>query len=175
MSTLLDCERCILYVFDPTSGQLQTKAVRGPRIERFSVPPDKGIIGAVYSTRNGIILKSPYEDTRFDRTLDQKRKSLTRNMICVPLKMKGNCIGCLEVANKRGSVFSEQDYQLTAAVAKELAAGLFSKKFKIAAEGMAKEKAEFKEKVKQVANENLLTPLLKNVLIILAEIIKCER
>ncbi len=39
---LLDSERCIMYIYDPVAKLLQTKAVRGPKIDCFTVPPEKG-------------------------------------------------------------------------------------------------------------------------------------
>jgi len=164
-----------MYVYDANTKMLQTKAVRGPRIECFAIPAERGIIGAVFTTKNGMMLKSPYEDPRFDRMIDQNRKSITRNMICVPLKSGGKCVGCIEVANKKGTMFTEWDYKLVASVSRELANGLVANQFKSVGEEMGKSKNVFKDKVGQVANENLLTPLLKGALIILAEILKCEK
>ena len=132
-------------------------------------------MGYVYTNRNGVMLRSPYEDSRFDRSLDQQRKSITRNMICVPLKTGTFCHGCLEISNKRSGPFTESDYQLVISVAKEIAAGFSAQSLKKAFSECGQEGDEFRTKVAQIAGENLLTPLLKSILIILADILKSEK
>ena len=96
-------------------------------------------------------------------------------MVCVPLKTCNSCFGCLEIANKRGSAYSDQDYQLLVSVAKELTSGLMEQSLQNGVKGYGKENEEFRSKVAQLANENLLTPLLKNMLIILADMLKGEK
>lgn len=165
-----------MYIYDPTTKQLQTKAVRGPKVDCFSVPADKGIIGYVYRSRTGVSLRSPYEDPRFDRGVDLMRKSVTRNMICIPLRVGDTCVGCLEVANKRsGDGYSEQDYQLAQSVAKEIAGGVVALNSKHAFQDLGKESEAFRSRVGQVSGENLLAPLLKSVLIILTDILRSEK
>lgn len=114
-----------------------------------------------------MLLESAYEDWRFDKSLDQKRRSATHNMICVPIGVGEQCLGCLEVANKRIGSYNKHDYELAVAVARELALGF-------AVQVKASEDAE-DGRVSQIANENLLSPLLRNVLKILLEILKCEK
>lgn len=175
MAVLLDSERCILYLYDSVRKCLQTKAVRGHRIDCFSVQPNQGVVGSVFSTGIGVILKSPYDDLRFDRQIDQYRKSITRNMICVPLKISSDCIGCIEVANRRGYDYSQDDYQLVECVAREVSTGTLAIKIAQTKEPHNRIDNEFKENISHLTNENLLSPLLKNVLIILADYFKSEK
>ncbi len=122
-----------------------------------------------------MLLRSPYEDARFDRGIDQQRKSVTRNMVCVPLKTGDSCMGCIEVANKRGGMYTEQDYQMLVGVGREIATGLAAQNLKQAFQELGKENDLFRGRVGQVAGENLLSPLLKSVLIILADLLKSEK
>lgn len=174
MSHLVSNERTILYLYNDSSNTLETKAVRGARISRFALSPEQGIVGAVYTSQRGVLLESPCDDPRFDRSLDQKRKSATRNMVCVPLKAGEKCLGCLEVANKTAGEFTESDYNFINIVAGELSAGLIETTAKPVTAKL-KEHNEFQERIAEVANENLLTPLLKNIVIILASILKSEK
>ena len=121
------------------------------------------------------MLRAPYEDPRFDRSLEKLRKSITRCLICVPLKAAGRCLGCLELANKRTGFYSESDYQLAGTVARELAKGLHGQELRERYETLSRLDETFRENVGQVASENLLTPLLKMLLIILAELFKSEK
>eukprot|EP00826_Nyctotherus_ovalis_P032013 TRINITY_DN2582_c0_g1_i11.p1 TRINITY_DN2582_c0_g1~~TRINITY_DN2582_c0_g1_i11.p1 ORF type:complete len:253 (-),score=50.29 TRINITY_DN2582_c0_g1_i11:47-805(-) len=167
---MLDSERCILYIYEAGQNALTTKAIRGAGMDKFSVSADRGIVGLVYRSCKGTTSFHPSHDSRFDSSLDSLRKSSTRNIMCVPLKSASNCIGCIEMSNKMHSEYTEEDFNLLNCVAKELALGLIAQNRKEAAS-----KPELKDKVDQIANSNLLTPLLKNTLIILAEILKAEK
>ena len=151
-----------MYLYDEKSNTLQTKAVRGIRIGCFKFAADRGIVGGVFSKGKGIILESAYDDDRFDKTLDKYRKSVTKNILCVPLKCEDHCYGCLELANKQGG-FSSEDYDFVNAMTTELAS-----KIRIVRDTT-------RNHIDKIANENLLNPLLKNILIILANILKCDK
>jgi hypothetical protein len=75
------------------------------------------------------------------------------------------CLGCIEVANKLSS-FTSNEYNLINSLAKELAQGVLSPCVRVESEEIPSE---------QIADEDLLNPLLRNVLIILAETVKCEK
>ena len=163
MGTLLDAERCIVYVH--SDNLLVTKAIRGANVRKFSLSTDRGIVGLVYTSRKGFIVSSPYSDRRFDQLLDQERKSITNNMLCVPIKLGETCYGCLEIANKSHSTFTKEDLHLATSVAKELVLGLINKNkdnFPI---------SEFNTKQMSI---NILTPLIKNVMIILVKTLKAK-
>ena len=125
----------------------------------------------MYTSRNGILLNSPYEDWRFDESLDKIRKSITQNIICVPIKIGETCLGCMEIANKRDSEFKKCDYNLMIEVATELGIGFNAKINK----PMLRDIIQGNEKITQIASNNLLNPLLKNILIILSDILKSEK
>ena len=164
-----------MYLHEPVSNTLVTKAVHGIKTDRFSIRSNQGIIGLVYNSSHGIILSSPYDDPRFDRSLDKVRKSITRNLLCVPIKSANNCIGCLEVANKRANMFTEEDHQLVGLVARELAIGIININSKKTVNVFETMKVNSRIRFAEIANENLLTPLLKNIMIILSEMLKSDK
>jgi hypothetical protein len=129
----------------------------------------------VCTSGNGVLLRAPYEDPRFDRSIEKLRKSITRCLICVPLKAADRCLGCIELANKRSGYYLDQDYQLTLTVAKELAKGLKAQELREISDTATKIEDAFRDNVAQVASENLLTPLLKMLLILVAELFKSEK
>ena len=172
---LFNSERCIVYIYNRNTKLLVTKAIRGLNTTKFVVSPKQGIVGYVFTSRRGLRTSSAPDDSHFDPSLDQFRKSTTRNMICVPIKSCNTCFGCIEIANKHESDYTDQEYQLLNSIASELGGGILSQNSKGLASELIAEKNEFKERIGNIANESLLTPLLKNVLIILAEIVKCEK
>jgi len=155
-----------MYIYEPKLNMLTTKAIRGAGMNKFNVSPDKGIIGLVYKSHKGITSLYPSNDPRFDPSLDNYRKSSTRNIICVPLKTGNNCIGCIEMSNRMHGEYTEEDFNLLSCIAKQLAIGLVTHKHKEVTKAVNDD---------TIANNNLLTPLLKNVLIILAEMLKSEK
>jgi len=65
------------------------------------LPIDKGVAGSCASTGQIINLKDAYQDERFDRTIDEKTKYHTRNILCVPMKsFEDKVIGVLQLINK---------------------------------------------------------------------------
>ena len=172
---MLNSERCIIYTYNPISKLLVTKATRGPITNKFSISPQQGVIGYVYSSCKGVIISNPKDDLHFDPLIDNLRRSSTRNMLCVPLQIGNQCIGCIEVANKLNLDYTEHDLKLMNTISKELAIGAITQFNKESKAELIKVKNEFEGRVKQIANESLLTPLLKNLLIILGELFKCEK
>ena len=52
------------------------------------------------------------QDPRFSRSADKQSGFTTRNMVCVPVRVREKLVGVLQAINKRGSGrFSERDLQ----------------------------------------------------------------
>ena len=171
----MDVEHCIVYVHNPSSNLLVTKAICGSGLDRFTVSVERGLVGLSFTSCRGILSTSPYSDPRFDQSLDQNRNCITRNIICAPIHSGNECIGCIEVTNKKYAELDKGDFKLVTAVAKELAMGLIQRRSKATIQGLMDNVNEFKEKTGIIANENLLTPMLKYSLTILAEFLKSEK
>lgn len=101
LSSLLEVERCAMYLYDKSTDELYCKVITGRIKEAISFPREQaGIIGEVFNTGNPIYVKAPYEDHRFNPTIDHKLKTITKNMLVVPIKFSNHAIGCIEIANK---------------------------------------------------------------------------
>jgi signal transduction histidine kinase len=78
-----------------------------------AIPWDKGIAGHVYQTGEPVIVDDVTRDTRHFKGIDRASAFQTKDMIATPLKRwTGETIGVLEVLNKRGRRFDENDLQL---------------------------------------------------------------
>jgi putative nucleotidyltransferase with HDIG domain len=56
------------------------------------------------------MIPNAYEDSRFDRSVDEQTGYRTRCLLCVPLKtLSGEIIGVIEVMNKKNGVFTTAD------------------------------------------------------------------
>merc|ERR1719277_643876 len=68
------------------------------------IPVTSGIAGHVATTALPLVINDAYADSRFDKTVDEKTGFRTRNILCVPLKLKkDNVIGVCQLLNKTSS------------------------------------------------------------------------
>jgi hypothetical protein len=67
------------------------------------VPISHGIAGHVASTGEFVVIPDAYSDCRFNKSVDIKTGSRTRNMLCAPLRGKtSGVIGVVQLINKTG-------------------------------------------------------------------------
>jgi len=86
---LLDSERQELYSrVNSTGGELR-------------IPCNVGIAGHVATTEESVIVHDAYGDSRFSNTVDARTRFRTRNIMCVPLKVRNRgTIGVVQLINK---------------------------------------------------------------------------
>jgi signal transduction histidine kinase len=85
---------------------------------------DKGIAGHVALTQQPMIVNDAYNLSEFSREVDQVTGFVTRSILCVPLMVQNRCIGVLELLNKRGSAFTQEDLERLRNVAGSVAIAL---------------------------------------------------
>jgi len=100
---LVDAENKELYSnVNSTSGELR-------------VPITAGIAGHVATTGDPLIIGDAYADKRFNKMNDMKTGFRTRNMMCVPLKVKkGGVLGVVQLINKTDAGVFAQSHALAA-------------------------------------------------------------
>lgn len=95
---------------------------KGEQLQRYRMPKSEGVAGWVATHGTPVIVNSPDHDTRFNRNVDLRTGFLTRNILCVPMKMKGEVIGVLQVLNKsEGDGFDDEDLELLLTIASQAA------------------------------------------------------
>lgn len=113
---LLQGEGASLLLIDEKTGDLVFEAATGAGDERLAnavVPAGQGIAGWVVEHGQPTIVDRPGEDARFYRGVDEASGIETRNLLAVPLRVKGRVIGAVEVINKPGGRgFDEQDLEI---------------------------------------------------------------
>lgn len=102
---LLDEDKNELY-FDVALGE------KGERVRQIRLKLGEGIAGYVAQTGEPVLIDDVQNDPRFARTADNQSGFLTRNMVCVPVRVRGKMLGVLQAINKRqGERFDEGDLQ----------------------------------------------------------------
>lgn len=90
-----------------------------------SIPWDKGIAGAVFHGGEALIVNDVQRDVRHFKGIDAETSLVTVEMITAPLKQwQARTIGVVEIINKRGGSFNEQDLSLVKIVSTIAAAAV---------------------------------------------------
>lgn len=106
---LVDAERASIFLWDRPRKQLVARPALGVEGQELRIADHLGVVGAVL--RSGEPCRVNAEDTHeINREVDQKLGFVTRNLVCVPLRMpSGKCLGAFELINKRSGDFSPED------------------------------------------------------------------
>jgi len=87
------------------------------KLHGVRIPPDTGIAGHVAQTQQIYIANDAQHDPRHYRRIDERVGFVTERLLCVPMVVKGNTIGVIELLNKLDGPFSEEEAQRLSAVA----------------------------------------------------------
>jgi len=115
VNELLDVEAASLALVDRDTGFITFElaigggndAVKGLRLE-----PGQGIVGQSIASGRATLVADVLSDPRWYKGVDQVSGYETRSLMCVPLRVKGQVIGALEVLNKRDGPFTGDDLRL---------------------------------------------------------------
>ena len=121
---LLHAETSSLLLLDEDSGDLVIHVATGEpgeQVERRHVPAGQGIAGAVLESGEAAVVSDPKNDSRFYAVMDEATGFETHNILALPLKVRDESIGVVEVINKRDGDFTEGDQALAGALANQAA------------------------------------------------------
>jgi signal transduction histidine kinase len=117
---MLDVEAGSLLLTDVDSGDLVFQIAlgdKGREVKPFRVPQGQGIAGRVALTGEPLVIADAGLDERHFKALDEKTQFRTRNMLCVPLILRNQSIGVLQVLNKKEGEFTQNDTDLLSSIA----------------------------------------------------------
>src|SRR5262245_44380386 len=122
---LVRAEQASLMIFDETSQELSIKCVKGLNdkiVQNLRVKPGQGIAGLVFETGRSLLVKNVDQDPRF--TERQRARYKTKSLICVPLRIDQRKIGVINLTDKTGDGFDENDLKLVESVASHASVAL---------------------------------------------------
>merc|ERR1719367_1936842 len=64
------------------------------------IPLGSGVAGSVANTGIPLIIPDAYQDRRFNKEVDKNTGFKTCNLVCVPIKVKGEVVGVAQLVNK---------------------------------------------------------------------------
>jgi phosphoserine phosphatase len=136
---LLDAERGSVFLHDPSTGELFTTVATDSG--EIRLPPGRGLAGECAQRRETVNVPDCYADRRFDPTFDRHSGFRTRCLLAVALVGHDDAlVGVMQVLNKRGGAFGDQDERVATALAAQCAVAL--QRQRLLGELVAKEKME---------------------------------
>jgi diguanylate cyclase (GGDEF)-like protein len=122
---LAGAEQASLMIFDEAAQELSIKCVKGLNekiVQNLRVKPGQGIAGLVFETGRSLLVKNVDHDPRF--TERQRARYKTKSLICVPLRIDQRKIGVINLTDKTGDGFDENDLKLVESVASHASVAL---------------------------------------------------
>ena len=143
---LMKAEVGSLLLIDEETNRLYFEVALGDKeetVKTFHLEMGEGIAGWVAKNGEPLIVHDAQSDPRFFSEVDKKSKFTTKNVICVPVKVKEKTIGVLEAINKlAGETFSDEDLAIFQSLADQVAVALDNARLLAEIEGLFFQTAE---------------------------------
>jgi len=86
----------------------------------LEIPPDRGLVGYVFSSGQALAIADVRADPRFGRSFAEQTQYMPRSIVAVPLVDGRGTLGVLEVLDKRSEAsFSLRDIELAGVFARQ--------------------------------------------------------
>ncbi|MBI1880405.1 MAG: GAF domain-containing sensor histidine kinase, partial [Chloroflexi bacterium] len=122
---LTNTEACSIMLIDKRTGELRFAEATGGATEalkKVSVPLDNSIGGWVVRKDRPLLIRDARNDPRWHRGVDETVDFETRSILGVPLKVRDQVIGVLEVVNKKSEDgFNQDDIQIASTLSAQAA------------------------------------------------------
>lgn len=130
----VDAQKASLMLLDSKTNELAVHVVRGVpadveakinkgEMECTKIKVGEGIAGKVASTKQYILVNEVREDERFKKASN----SFVDSILCMPLIANDDCIGVINLTNKKqGGKFTEEDIDLLATLASQAAITIYN-------------------------------------------------
>jgi signal transduction histidine kinase len=90
---------------------------KASQLKNMTLGKGEGIAGFVASTGLPIVVSDVRSETRFSKRVDQTTGFKTRAIACVPLKVRGELKGVIEVVSKKAGLFGDKELDMLTAIA----------------------------------------------------------
>ncbi len=112
LSDYFHVEAGSLLLLDESTGDLEfVMTIEGgeEKLAGVRVPAGQGVVGHVVRTGQWEIVHDVAHDPRYYRKISEVTGFQTRSILCVPMIAKGRVIGAIELLNKIGGDFEEEE------------------------------------------------------------------
>jgi GAF domain-containing protein len=136
-------------------GHLRFAVAVGSHAEQIQgqrLPSDEGVVGWCIREGQPILVPDVREDTRFYSGVDKESGFVTRSILCLPLRVRDETIGALEILNKAGG-FDQDDLQLMESVTAQAAIAIQNARLYEQAQEEIAERKRAEEEIKRRGEE----------------------
>ncbi len=169
-------ERGSLFLNDPSTNELYSRVAMGMHRREIRIMNNAGIVGSVFQSGEGLIVKNAYVDDRFDKSTDESSGFKTKSILCTPIKtVKGEIIGCTQVLNKKKGFFTKSDMSFLELITSQAAVALQSTLYVEKVQKAHEEEMEFTDIISDITGEIKIDTLLKRVMDEATRILKADR
>ena len=115
ITRLMNAEVGSLLLVDDESKELYFEVAlgeKGDKVKEIRLKMGEGIAGWVAEHGEPLLIQDVRKDLRFYKSADEKTDFITRDMICVPVRVKEKIIGVLQAINRKQGVFGNEDKRL---------------------------------------------------------------
>lgn len=115
ITSIMRAEAGSLLLVDEKNKQLYFEVAlgeKGDKIKEVRLNIGEGIAGWVAKHGRPLVINDVAKDRRFQSNVDKKSRFTTRDMVCVPVRIKGKVIGVLQAINRIGGTFAKEDMRL---------------------------------------------------------------
>ncbi len=121
VTRLMRAARTTLFLYDADANEIWSKIAEGMEVREIRLRVGLGIAGWVAEHREPAIVVDAYADDRFNPAVDKTTGFRTRSVAAAPLlDPEGELLGVVQVLNRRGGPFTEQDMGLLTAIAAQI-------------------------------------------------------
>ncbi len=171
-----NAERGTLFLNDPASNELYSRAAQGTFNREIRLLNNSGIAGVVFQSGQGLIIHDPYKDERFNDEIDRKTGFITQSILCAPIKTaRGEIIGVVQTLNKREGRFNAEDLDVLEAMATQASVALQSSQFIEKMKKTRQQEMEFLDLVADITSSLDLSVLLRRVMSEATRMLKADR
>lgn len=163
---LAGTESCSIMLLDKKTGELRFEAATGlnkDELRKLSVPLDSSIAGWIFRKKKALLIRDVRGDERWNRHVDERIDFETRSILGVPLTVKNEVIGVMELINKQDEdEFSQDDIQIATHLASQAAIAIENARLVEKLQGAYDELSELdslKSNFVAIASHELRTPL----------------
>jgi PAS domain S-box-containing protein len=124
---LMDVFACSVWLIDPETGDLVCRCATGPHtsiVEGWRMTPGEGVVGWVAQSGKSLVVDDMQAEARHFRDVEQETGLMLRSAVSVPLRIKENVIGTLQVLDPEVGRFKSTDLMLVESLASSAAIAL---------------------------------------------------
>ncbi|GMR06416.1 MAG: hypothetical protein BMS9Abin25_1010 [Gammaproteobacteria bacterium] len=174
---ILNVEACSAVMRDSEKKRLVFYALTGKKasvLSTFELAEDEGVVGWCITKKSTIVTNKVGDDPQFSQRADKMTGFVTRSILCVPLLVDDDCVGALEIINKKNKGgFNKRDVLLAEGIADQVAVAIQNVQLSQAAL-KAERRAAIGEAVSGVAHclKNMLNGLQGGLYVLKSDVTK---